>query len=213
MRGQKKIVDEVMYSSSPFFEKRERRFGSPGFLPWITWTEASSRASSTISLSTSSSSSSIRYTCHSHPDRRPLATLSRRITSAGTTLELTPEGWDVLDSIILTGLLVLCGSHDWKRVSGIGVPIRTEEPDPDRASMDMDAMAVGEEMITGLDGWTSPPDLLDLSPGASSGYLSPAMGDSSGVLTPARAIGSLTPMMASVHASPVPSRPASPPPY
>ncbi|KAG8730034.1 hypothetical protein FRC11_007515 [Ceratobasidium sp. 423] len=209
MHGQKKILDEVMYSSSPFFEKRERRFGSHGFLPWITWTEASSRAASSLSLATSASSSSIRYTCRSHPDGRPLATLSRRITSAGTTLELTPEGWDLLDSVILTSLLVLCGSHDWKRVSGIGVPIRGQEPY--RASMD--AMAVGEEMITGLDGWASPPDLAEMSPGAGSGYLSPAFGDDSGVLTPVRFAGSLTPMMASVHASPVPSRPSSPPPY
>ncbi|CAE6386323.1 unnamed protein product [Rhizoctonia solani] len=211
MHGQRKILDEVMYSSSPFFEKRERRFGSPGFLPWITWTEASSRASSSLSLATSSPSSSIRYTCRSHPDGRPLATLSRRITSAGTSLELTPEGWDLLDAVILTGLLVLCGSHDWKRVSGIGVSIHGHEPD----RVSVDAMAVGEEMITGLDGWASPPDLLELSPGASSGYLSPAIGDGSGVLTPARRVmGSLTPMMmASVHATPAPSRPSSPPPY
>ncbi|CAE7204875.1 unnamed protein product [Rhizoctonia solani] len=216
MHGQRKILDEIMYSSSPFFEKRERRFGSPGFLPWITWTEASSRTSSSLSLATTSSSSSIRYTCRTHPDGRPLATLSRRITSAGTSLELTPEGWDLLDAIILTGMLVLCGSHDWKRVSGIGVPVRGQE-------QAIDAMAVGEEMITGLDGWASPPDLVELSPGAGSGflspaigdgsgYLSPAVGDGSGMLTPARAMGSLTPMMASVHATPAPSRPSSPPP-
>ncbi|CAE6478511.1 unnamed protein product [Rhizoctonia solani] len=212
MHGQKKIVDEIMYSSSPFFEKRERRFGAPGFLPWITWTEGSSRTSSSLSLATSASSSSIRYTCRSHPDGRPLATLSRRITSAGTSLELTPEGWDLLDSIILTALLVLCGSHDWKRVSGIGVSIHGHEPD--RAAS-IDVMAVGEEMITGLDGWASPPDLVELSPGAGSGYLSPAIGDGSGVLTPARGygMGSLTPMMASVHVTPAPSRPSSPPPY
>ncbi|KAJ1304887.1 hypothetical protein OPQ81_006021 [Rhizoctonia solani] len=209
MHGQKKILDELMYGSSPFFEKRERRFGSPGFLPWMTWTEASSRTSSSLSLSASASPSSIRHICRSHPDGRPLATLSRRITSAGTTLELTPEGWDLLDSVILTGLLVLCGSHDWKRVSGIGVPIRGQGPD--RASMD--DMAIGEEMITGLDGWASPPDLVEMSPGAGSGYLSPAIGDGSGVLTPARVLGSLTPMMASLHATPAHSRPSSPPPY
>ncbi|CUA69755.1 hypothetical protein RSOLAG22IIIB_08678 [Rhizoctonia solani] len=208
MHGQRRILDEVMYSSSPFFEKRERRFGSPGFLPWITWTEASNRPSSSLSLATTSSSS-IRYTCRSHPDGRPLATLSRRITSAGTSLELTPEGRDLIDAVILTGLLVLCGSHDWKRVSGIGVPIRGQEPD--RASVD--GMAVGEEMITGLDGWASPPDLVELSPGAGSGFLSPAIGDESGVITPVRAMGSWTPMMASVHATPAHSRPSSPPPY
>ncbi|CAE6506273.1 unnamed protein product [Rhizoctonia solani] len=209
MHGQRRILDEVMYSSSPFFEKRERRFGSPGFLPWITWTEASSRPSSSLSLATTSHSS-IRYTCRSHPDGRPLATLSRRITSAGTSLELTPEGRDLIDAVILTGLLVLCGSHDWKRVSGIGVPIHGRG-ELDRASVD--GMAVGEEMITGLDGWASPPDLVELSPGAGSGFLSPAIGDESGVMTPVRAMGSLTPMMASVHATPAHSRPSSPPPY
>ncbi|QRW21765.1 hypothetical protein RhiXN_06754 [Rhizoctonia solani] len=202
MHGQKKIVDEIMYSTSPFFEKRERRFGSPGFLPWITWVEPrAGHLPPTPSPHPPLPLPSGTYVAPTPTDAP--RHLSRRITSAGTTLELTPEGWDLLDSIILTSLLVLCGTHDWKRVSGIGVPVRAQEPDPDRASLDtMDAMAVGEEMITGLDG-----------PGAGSGYLSPAMRDGSGVLTPARAVGSLTPMMASVHPSPVPSRPASPPPY
>ena len=196
MHGQKKILDEIVYSSSPFFEKRERRFGLPGFLPWMTWIEASSRAGSSLSLS--SNSSSIQYTCRSHPDGRPLAVLSRRLTSAGTQLELTPEGYDNLDAVLLTGLLVVCGSHDWKRVAGIGVPAnfsRSRQGRERAASIDEeDGMAVGEEMVTGLDGWASPPDLFEMSPGAGSGFLTP------------RALGS------AMH-TPVVSRPASPPPY
>ncbi|KAG9124879.1 hypothetical protein FRC07_009895 [Ceratobasidium sp. 392] len=218
MRGQKKIVDEIMYSSNPFFENRERRFGSPNFLPWITWTEGSSRSSSSSSIS---SSSSVRYICRSHPDGRPLAVLSRRLTSAGTQLELTPEGYDILDAVLLTGLLVICGSHDWKRVAGIGVPV--QHGDEER-----DEMALGEEMVTGLDGWTSPPELVEMSigggassgmytpRGAGSGVLSPAVG-SSGVLSPAglgalgvgTGVGGTTP----ARGTPVASRAPSPPPY
>lgn len=71
-------------------------------------------------------------------------------------------------------------------------------------------MAVGEEMITGLDGWASPPDLLELSPGAGSGFLSPAVDEGEGFV---RGVGSWTPLMASVHVTPAHSRPSSPPPY
>ncbi|KAG8779642.1 hypothetical protein FRC12_024001 [Ceratobasidium sp. 428] len=211
MRGQKKILDEIMYSSNPFFENRERRFGSPNLLPWITWTEASSRTSSSLSLSTSStssSSSSVRYICRSHPDGRPLAVLSRRLTSAGTQLELTPEGWDILDAVLLTGLLVICGSHDWKRVAGIGVPVRPTEEDEDG-----DGMAVGEEMVTGLDGWTSPPELVEMGAGGASGMYTPR-GIVSGVTTPGglgvgMGLGGTTP----ARGTPVGSRAPSPPPY
>ncbi|KAF8750957.1 Josephin protein [Rhizoctonia solani] len=165
MHGQKKIVDEIMYSTSPFFEKRTTLWVSRLLAMDYMGRGLEPDIFHPLPLHI------LLFLFHpvhmSLPPRRtPLATLSRRITSAGTTLELTPEGWDLLDSIILTSLLVLCGTHDWKRVSGIGVPVRAQEPDPDRASLDtMDAMAVGEEMITGLDGWASPPDLLELSPG------------------------------------------------
>ncbi|KAG9100065.1 hypothetical protein FRC06_004571 [Ceratobasidium sp. 370] len=213
MRGQKKIVDEIMYSSHRFFENRERRFGSLNFLPWITWTEASSHTSS--SLSVSSSPSSVRYLCRSHPDGRPLAVLSRRLTSAGTQLELTPEGWDILDAVLLTGLLVICGSHDWKRVAGIGVPVRQPEEGEDG-----DGMALGEEMVTGLDGWTSPPELVEM--GGVSGMYTPRnigspRGASSGAVTPGGLgvgmggldVGGTTPL----GATPAGSRAPSPPPY
>lgn len=194
---------------------RERRFGSHGFLPWMTWTEASSRTSSSLSVSSSSLSSSVRYTCRSHPDGRPLAVLSRRLTSAGTQLELTPEGWDLLDAVMLTCILVVCGSHDWKRVAGIGVPVglsqsqnRNRGNSRRQGSIDEreDVMAIGEEMITGLDGWASPPNLADMSPGGS-GFLTPNVNVH---LHGPRVVGSL---MSSVHASPVPSRAPSPPPY
>ncbi|KAG8734281.1 hypothetical protein FRC10_011801 [Ceratobasidium sp. 414] len=214
MRGQKKIVDEIMYSSNMFFENRERRFGSHNFLPWITWAEASSRTSSSLSLA-SSSSSSVRYICRSHPDGRPLAVLSRRLTSAGTQLELTPEGWDILDAVLLTGLLVICGSHDWKRVAGIGVPVQQPEEGEDG-----DGMALGEEMVTGLDGWTSPPELVEM--GGASGMYTPRnigspRGVGSGAVTPGGLgvgmggldVGGTTPL----RATPVGSRAPSPPPY
>jgi len=208
MRGQKKILDEIMYSSSPFFENRERRFGAPGFLPWITWTETSSRAASSLSLS-SNSSSSVRYTCRSHPAGRPLAVLSRRLTSAGTQLELTPEGWDILDAVLLTGLLVVCGSHDWKRAAGIGMPVRHERDGGN--SIDeldgLDGMAVGEEMVTGLDGWTSPPELVEMSPAGMGGMYTPSVRPAAGGL------GAMTPFALSARGTPVPSRAPSPPPY
>lgn len=213
MRGQKKILDEVMYSSGTFFDSRERRFGSPNFLPWITWAETSSASRTSSSLSVSSSpSSSVRYVCRSHPDGRPLAVLSRRLISAGTQLELTPEGWDILDAVLITGLLVVCGSHDWKRVAGIGVPVtRGEEVE--------EGMAVGEEMITGLDGWTSPPELVEIvSGGSGSGMYTPrhigsgavtpggllSVGEEGrpGGTTPVRAV---TPVLGSRTPSPPPS--------
>ncbi|KAG8721025.1 hypothetical protein FRC08_016335 [Ceratobasidium sp. 394] len=206
MRGQKKIVDEIMYSSNMFFENRERRFGSPNFLPWITWTEASSRTTS--SLSVSSSPSSVRYICRSHPDARPLAVLSRRLTSAGTQLELTPEGWDILDAVLLTGLLVICGSHDWKRVAGIGVPVRQPE---EGEGEDGDGMALGEEMVTGLDGWTSPPELVEMG-GASGMYTPRHIGSPRGVGSGAVTPGGLGGLGVG-ETTPVGSRAPSPPPY
>ena len=65
---------------------------------------------------------------------------------------------------------------------------------------DEDGMTVGEEMITGLDGWASPPELLELSPGGG------------GMGTP-RGVGTMTPFALSARGTPVPSRAPSPPPY
>ncbi|QRV94321.1 hypothetical protein RhiJN_22339 [Ceratobasidium sp. AG-Ba] len=176
---------------------------------------STSRTSSSLSVA-SSPSSSVRYVCRSHPDGRPLAVLYRRLTSAGTQLELTPEGWDILDSVLVTGLLVVCGSHDWKRVAGIGVPVtRGEEVE--------EGMAVGEEMVTGLDGWTSPPELVEISASGSGMYtprhLGPGSGVTSGAVTPGGllavgeegglGVGGTTPIRSG---TPVPP-PPSPPPY
>ncbi|QRV79684.1 hypothetical protein RhiJN_07699 [Ceratobasidium sp. AG-Ba] len=190
MRGQKKILDEVMYSSGAFFDNRERRFGLPNFLPWITWTEMTSTSRTSSSLSVASSpSSSVRYVCRSHPDGRPLAVLYRRLTSAGTQLELTPEGWDILDSVLVTG----------------------EEVE--------EGMAVGEEMVTGLDGWTSPPELVEISASGSGMYTPRHLGPGSGAVTPGGllavgeegglGVGGTTPIRSG---TPVPPSP-SPPPY
>lgn len=66
---------------------------------------------------------------------------------------------------------------------------------------DEDGMTVGEEMITGLDGWASPPELLELSPGGGAGMGTP------------RGVGAMTPFVLSARGTPVPSRAPSPPPY
>ncbi|QRV94319.1 hypothetical protein RhiJN_22337 [Ceratobasidium sp. AG-Ba] len=172
---------------------------------------STSRTPSSLSL-VSSPSSSVRYVCCLHPDGLPLAVLYRRLVSAGTQLELTPEGWDILDSALVTGLLVVCGSHDWKRVAGIGVPVtRGEEVE--------EGMAVGEEMVTSLDGWTSPPKLAEISASGSEMYTPRHLGPGSGAVTPGGllavdeegglGVGGTTPIRSG---TPVPP-PPSPPPY
>lgn len=80
----------------------------PDFLPWLQWTE-----------------NPPSWSCASHPGRMPLAILDRRFMTAGTKLEVTMEGLEYLDALVLTTILVVHSPFDWKRP---GNPRRTTEP-------------------------------------------------------------------------------------
>ncbi|KAG8936797.1 hypothetical protein FRC02_011376 [Tulasnella sp. 418] len=94
-RGQRECLDDFMFSS--FLGNRMRRFGLPGFLPWLQWMEDPPA-----------------WQCVSHPGRRPLALLDRRFLTAGTNLEVTMEGLEYIDALVLTVILVVQGPADWR---------------------------------------------------------------------------------------------------
>jgi hypothetical protein len=134
---------------------KEKHFGLPGFLPPMTWSEVSRTSTASIY---NDPNSSVRYTCRSHPENRPLAVLTRYLKRKGSQLELTPEGHATITEVVLTALLMLCGPNDWKAVAGVGVP--TEEVRGDLGPLG--GLTVGEEMVSDLDGWAGPPELMRL---------------------------------------------------
>ncbi|KAG8897722.1 hypothetical protein FRC00_003888 [Tulasnella sp. 408] len=99
-RGQKHELDDFMWSS--FLGNRLRRFGMPDFLPWVQWIE-----------------SPPSWTCVSHPGRHPLAILDRRFMTAGTKLEVTLEGLEYLDALVISTLFVVHSPFDWKRPENV----------------------------------------------------------------------------------------------
>ncbi|CAE6515984.1 unnamed protein product [Rhizoctonia solani] len=96
----------------------------------------------------------IRYECRSTPpDNRPLALLTHYLKRKGTVMELTPEGHGVLIEVIIGALVLACGATGaWKKVTGVGRNISGEGVE----------MVVGEEMVSDLDGWAGPVELMRL---------------------------------------------------
>ncbi|KAG9075038.1 hypothetical protein FRC06_010312 [Ceratobasidium sp. 370] len=154
IRGRYQKIADIMHKGPIFGSRKEKQFGHPDFLQPITWTEVSRTSTASIY---NDPNTSIRYTCRSYPDNRPLAVLTRYLKRKGTQLELTPEGHAMIVEVVLTALLVVCGSKDWKAVAGAGVP--TEEA---RSVAEGGSLTVGEEMVSDLDGWAGPPELMRL---------------------------------------------------
>ncbi|QRV85563.1 hypothetical protein RhiJN_27631 [Ceratobasidium sp. AG-Ba] len=154
MRGRRERLADIMTKGSVFASRKEKHFGLSGFIPNVTWTEVSRTSTASIY---NDPNTSIRYTCRSQSDNRPLAVLARYTKRKGTRLELTPDGHEAIVEVILTALLVVHGINDWKEVSGEGVPIEeTIDATPEGS------LALGEEMISDLDGWAGPPELMRL---------------------------------------------------
>ncbi|KAG8739531.1 hypothetical protein FRC10_005479 [Ceratobasidium sp. 414] len=154
IRGQYQKIADIMHKSPIFGSRKEKQFGHPDFLQPIAWTEVSRTSTASIY---NDPNTSIRYTCRSYPDNRPLAVLIRYLKRKGTRLELTPEGHTMMVEVVLTALLVVCGFNDWKAVAGAGVP--TEEA---RNGTGGGSLTIGEEMVSELDGWAGPPELMRL---------------------------------------------------
>jgi hypothetical protein len=90
------------------------------------------------------------------------------------------------------------------------MPVRSRDGEGSSIDGDReDGMAVGEEMVTGLDGWASPPELVEMSPGGMGGMYTPSVRPVGGV----GGLGAMTPFALSARGTPVPSRAPSPPPY
>ncbi|KAG8719183.1 hypothetical protein FRC08_003467 [Ceratobasidium sp. 394] len=154
IRGQYQRIADIVHKSSIFGSRKEKQFGHPNFLQPITWAEVSRTSTASIY---NDPNTSIRYTCRSYPDNRPLAVLTRYLKRKGTRLELTPEGHAMIVEVVLTALLVVCGPNDWKEVAGAGVP--TEVAGGGTAGS---SLTVGEEMVSDLDGWAGPRELMRL---------------------------------------------------
>ncbi|KAG8775966.1 hypothetical protein FRC12_001170 [Ceratobasidium sp. 428] len=157
--GQYRRITDVMHKNSIFGSHKEKRFGHPDFLPSIVWTEASRTSTASIF---NDPNASIRYTCRSHPDNRPLAVLTRYLKRKGTELELTPEGQAIIIEVVLTALLMICKLDDWKVVAGAGVPTEEVIGGTRENSHPSNVLTVGEEMVSDLDGWAGPPALMRL---------------------------------------------------
>ncbi len=119
-----------------------RRFGMPDFLPWLQWIE-----------------NPPSWTCVSHPGRHPLAILDRRFMSAGTTLDVTMEGLEFLDALVISCIFVVHSPMDWKRGEALRrhtTPERTRPasrpPNPRSVSANdaLDREAGGEQEPPGL---------------------------------------------------------------
>ncbi|KAG8978573.1 hypothetical protein FRB90_008381, partial [Tulasnella sp. 427] len=99
-RGQKHELEDFMWSS--FLGNRLRRFGMPDFIPWVQWIE-----------------NPPSWTCVSHPGRHPLAILDRRFMTAGTKLEVTLEGLEYLDALVISTLFIVHSPLDWRRPENV----------------------------------------------------------------------------------------------
>ncbi|KAG9123049.1 hypothetical protein FRC07_000306 [Ceratobasidium sp. 392] len=159
IRGQYREIAEVTQKSKMFGPRKKKRFGHPGFLPFVTWAEVSRTSTASIY---NDPNASIRYECRSHPEDQPLAVLTLYLKRKGTQLELTPEGHGLLVEVILTALLITCKPSDWKAVAGAGVPTEEVRGVGGRDSSSANTLTVGEEMVSSLDGWAGPPELMRL---------------------------------------------------
>ncbi|KAG8721054.1 hypothetical protein FRC09_008558 [Ceratobasidium sp. 395] len=162
LSGQYRRIADVVHKNSIFGSHKEKRFGHPDFLPSIVWTEVSRTSTASIF---NDPNASIRYTCRSYPDNRPLAVLTRYSKRKGTQLELTPEGHAMIIEVVLTALLMICKPDDWKVVAGAGVPTDEVTGGTRENSHPSNVLTVGEEMVSDLDGWAGPPALMRLRTG------------------------------------------------
>ncbi|KAL5637426.1 hypothetical protein ACGC1H_003999 [Rhizoctonia solani] len=96
----------------------------------------------------------IRYECRSvPPENRPLALLTHYLKRKGTIMEMTPEGHGVLVEVLVGALVLMYGATgDWNKVTGVGMNIGGEGPE----------LVLGEEMVSDLDGWAGPVELMRL---------------------------------------------------
>ncbi|KAG8864457.1 hypothetical protein FRB96_004960 [Tulasnella sp. 330] len=97
-KGQRHGLDKILFQH--FLGNRMRRFGLPDFLPWLQWAE-----------------NPPSWSCYSHPGRMPLAILDRRFMTAGTRLDITLDGLEYLDALVISTILVVHTPHDWRRPS------------------------------------------------------------------------------------------------
>ncbi|KAG9014539.1 hypothetical protein FRB93_013664 [Tulasnella sp. JGI-2019a] len=95
-KGQRHSLEHILFQH--FLGNRMRRFGLPEFLPWLQWVE-----------------NPPSWSCYSHPGRMPLAILDRRFMTAGTRLDITYDGLEYLDALVISTILVVHSAHDWRR--------------------------------------------------------------------------------------------------
>ncbi|KAG8682250.1 hypothetical protein FRC11_000076 [Ceratobasidium sp. 423] len=95
-----------------------------------------------------------RYECRiSSPQNRPLALLTHYLKRKGTAMELTPEGHGVLVEVFVGALVLIYGTTgEWKKVTGVGRNVSAEGLE----------LVLGEEMVSDLDGWAGPVELMRL---------------------------------------------------
>ncbi|KAB5593748.1 hypothetical protein CTheo_2828 [Ceratobasidium theobromae] len=108
------------------------------------WSEVSRSSTASIYLDRDMH---VRYTCR---DERPLGVLTRYLKRRGTRLEVTPQGHGLLVGLLVSALVVTCHG-EWKKVAGVGVGITEREQ-----------LVLGEEMVSDLDGWAGPVELMRL---------------------------------------------------
>ncbi|CUA67279.1 hypothetical protein RSOLAG22IIIB_13358 [Rhizoctonia solani] len=96
----------------------------------------------------------IRYECRSAPpENRPLALVTHYLKRKGTVVELTPEGHSVLPEVLVSALILIYGATgEWKKVTGVGTNVSGEGLE----------LVLGEEMVSDLDGWAGPVELMRL---------------------------------------------------
>ncbi|CAE6526540.1 unnamed protein product [Rhizoctonia solani] len=96
----------------------------------------------------------VRYECRTiPPGNRPLALFTHYLKRKGTVMELTPEGHGVLIEVLLGGLILIYGAtEEWKKVTGVGTSV----------GGDGSELVLGEEMVSDLDGWAGPEELMSL---------------------------------------------------
>ncbi|CAE6478936.1 unnamed protein product [Rhizoctonia solani] len=96
----------------------------------------------------------IRYECRiTPPQNRPLALLMHYLKRKGTVMELTPEGHGALIEVFIGALVLMYGTtREWKKVTGVGRDVGREGLE----------LVLGEEMVSDLDGWAGPVELMRL---------------------------------------------------
>ncbi|KAJ1300821.1 hypothetical protein OPQ81_002461 [Rhizoctonia solani] len=96
----------------------------------------------------------IRYECRTTPPQgRPLALLMHYLKRKGTVMEFTPEGHSILLELFVGALILIYGiTGEWKKVTGVGTNVGEGGL----------GLALGEEMVSDLDGWAGPVELMRL---------------------------------------------------